>query len=43
MVSNVLRISPPELVSTLERMGHDLAEEPEYQSARAELPEEWPF
>jgi hypothetical protein len=43
MVSNVLRVSEEELIETLERIGRDCADDPEYQSARAELPDDWPF
>jgi hypothetical protein len=43
MVSNVLRLSEDELIQTLERIAGAYADEPEYQAARAELPEDWPF
>ncbi|MFN0074529.1 MAG: hypothetical protein ACKVVP_23860 [Chloroflexota bacterium] len=43
MVSNVLRLSENELTSTLERIRAEYADDPDYQAARAELPEAWPF
>jgi hypothetical protein len=43
MVSNVLRLTEDELIKALERIGKDCADDAEYQAARAELPEEWPF
>ena len=43
MVSNVLRMSEDEVVESLERIGKAYADDPEYQSARAELPDDWPF
>jgi hypothetical protein len=43
MVSNVLQVSEAELIETLERIGREYAEDTEYQSARAELPADWPF
>jgi hypothetical protein len=43
MVSNVLRMSEDEVMQSLERIGRDYADDPEYQAARAELPEDWPF
>ena len=43
MVSNVLRLSEDELVQTLERIPRAYADDPEYQAARSELPEDWPI
>ena len=43
MVSNVLRLTEKELIQTLERIGRENADDPEYQTARAELPANWPF
>jgi hypothetical protein len=43
MVSNVLRLSEDELIQTLGRIGREYADDPEYQAARGELPEVWPF
>lgn len=43
MVSNVLKLSPAEIVAALERMGQEYADDPEYQAARSELPADWPF
>jgi hypothetical protein len=43
MVSNVLRLTEEELVQALDRIGREYADDPEYQTARTELPADWPF
>jgi hypothetical protein len=42
MVSNVLELEPDELVTALQRLRAQFADDPEYRKLRAELPPEWP-
>ena len=43
MVSNVLRMSAPDLAAALQRIRQDYAEDPEYQELRKEFPDDWPL
>ncbi len=43
MVSNSLDIPLEEFLKTLERLQHDFATDPDYQSLRADLPADWPL
>jgi hypothetical protein len=43
MVSSVLNIEAAELLTMLQRMRLEYADDPEYLTLRAELPAEWPI
>lgn len=43
MVSSALGIDLQELLDTLDRLGRQYADDPEYQRLRRALPEDWPF
>jgi len=43
MVSSVLNMSDEELLERLKRLGAENADDPEYQTLRADLPVEWPI
>jgi hypothetical protein len=43
MVSNVLGIEAAELLATLQRLGRECANDPEYTDLRAALPADWPI
>ena len=43
MVSNVLGMTPDELVRALEELRASHAGDPEYQKLRADLPDDWPI
>ena len=43
MVSNAIEMDLQELLTTLERLRRDHAQDPAYQKLRAALPEDWPM
>ena len=43
MVSNVLHLTPEQLVETLDRFRREYADDPEYQELRKPFPEDWPM
>jgi hypothetical protein len=43
MVSNVLRMTPQQLVETLDRFRRDYADDLEYQDLRSVFPDDWPM
>ena len=43
MVSNVLGVTPEELVTQLKALRQSHAADPEYQRLRADLPATWPL
>ena len=43
MVSNVLHLTPEQLVAALDRFRRDYADDPEYQELRNPFPADWPM
>jgi hypothetical protein len=43
MVSNVLGMDADDLLATLQRLGREYANDPDYTGLRAELPADWPI
>lgn len=43
MVSSVLNMSAEELLGLLQRLAMEYADDPEYQTLRADLPAGWPI
>jgi len=43
MVSNTLRMDLEELVATLEHVGENCSDDPDYMEMRAKLPSDWPI
>ena len=43
MVSNVLHLTPQELVQKLDEFRREYADDPEYQEMRKPFPDDWPL
>jgi len=43
MVSNVLHMTPQQLVEALDRFRREYADDSEYQELRSPFPEDWPM